>query len=148
MQVAIKFFQIGADWLLLTFTTVQAIMELRSYKNELNEVENLHDKRLMIHGRWWLLFPYKLYLEKKELKKVLNTSQSTKDIKKIKRSKRFLLRSEAWLYIVLGSIFYLVSTTIDIATSLITPPIIIVIFLPPVIISTAFYTALRFLNER
>lgn len=148
MQVAIKLFQIGADWLLLTFTTVQAIMELRSYKSELNEVENLHDKRLMIDGRWWLLFPYKLYLEKKELKKVLHTSQSQTDRQKIERSKNFLLRSEAWLYIVLGSIFYLVSTTIDIATSLITPPVIVVLILPLVIISTAFFTALRFLKAK
>ncbi|MGX6970003.1 hypothetical protein [Vagococcus bubulae] len=134
--------------MLLTFTTVQAIMELRSYKKELNDVENLHDKRLMIDGHWWLLFPYKLYLEKKELKKVLQTSQSSKDIKKIERSKNFLLRSEAWLFIVLGSMFYLISTTIDIASSLIHPPLIVVFILPIFIISTALYAALRFLNEK
>lgn len=148
MQVAIKLFQIRADWLLLNFTTVQAIMKLRSCKSELNELENLYDKRLMIDGRWWFLFPYNLYLEKKALKKVLHTSQSQTDRPKIERSKNFLLRSEAWLYIVLGSIFYLVSTIIDIATSLIIPPVIVVLILPPVIISTAFFTALRFLNAK
>ncbi|MGX4685355.1 hypothetical protein JNUCC83_00395 [Vagococcus sp. JNUCC 83] len=148
MQIAIKFLQISADWLLLTFTTVQAIMELRTYKNELKEVENLQDKRLMIKGDWWLLFPYKLYLENRELKKVLQSSHSPNDIKQIKRSKSFLLRSEAWLFIVLGSIFYLISTTLDITTSLIHPPIIVISILVFLLIFSAIYTALHFLNEK
>lgn len=146
VQVAIKVFQISADWLLLTFTTVQAIMELRSYKNELNEVNNLHDKRLIMDGKWWLFFPYKIYLEKKELKKVLSKSQSKEDITQIKRSKSFLLRSEAWLYIVLGSMFYLISTTIDISTSLIQLPTVLICLLPIIIIATALFSALRFLK--
>lgn len=148
MQVTIKVFQVSADWLLLTFTTVQAIMELQSYKNELNEVNNLHDKRLIMKGRWWLFFPYKIYLERKELKKALSKSQSKTDIKQLNRSKSFLLRSEAWLYIVLGSMCYLTSTIIDICSSLITLPVLYIILIILLIILSAFYTALRFLHTK
>lgn len=146
IPLAIKFFQISADWLLLTFTTVQAITELRSYKQELRSVQS-YNKTLHVDGNyWWLIFPYQLYLEKKDLKHTLSQPLPLKDANKIKRSRSFLLRAEAWLYIVLGSSFYLISTTIDSLTSLVHAPTYLVIITPFLLVLSGLTVANRFMR--
>lgn len=143
---AIKFFQISADWLLLTFTAVQAITELRSYKQELHSVESYNKTPHIDGSYWWLIFPYQLYLEKQDLKHTLNEQLSSKDASKIKRSRSFLLRAEAWLYIVLGSSFYLISTTIDSLTSLVHAPLALVIITPFLLVVSGLTAANRFMR--
>lgn len=146
-QILIKLFQIGADWLLLTFTTVQAITEIKSYKFEMKKIES-HDEIMHLEGfLWWFFFPFRIYQEKKELRKTENKSLSNKDHERLQKSLAFLSCAEAWLFIVLGSCFYLISTTIDIFSSIIIVPKLYLFIVPFLFVLSGLIVAHLFIKS-
>lgn len=109
MQLIFTLMPFLGDWLLFIFSMYQAGLELQSYEQFLNKYRNYSIKLNKVSPLYWILPPYKIYLEKKRATKILESI--VKSQSQFNDIFNFLNKATAWWYVSIAGLLNAIYST-------------------------------------
>lgn len=90
------------DWFLFIYPVYQAGLELQDYRKFLANYREISINVKKISPLWWLIPPYKIWLEKKRGTTILR--QAVHDENEFHEAMNFLNKATAWWYVALAGL--------------------------------------------